>query len=323
MTASDQAGHEQTPSGEQGMMEDEAVQWLLLQRAGDMSADQWDEFTHWLEADPRHADMFDILVQADEPLDALDADSAVAAPASTQAANDNWIGRIVPWAMATAAALVLAIFVFNPMSEPQYTRLATAPGERQTIALSDAITMTLNGSSSVSLEEGTVNVEVLDGEVAFAINSEEPSPLRVKVADLVLTDYGTVFNVTLDNERLRVAVAEGIVAINPDSEVIAINAGEMAEQEIGSDVLTTSEIAPETVATWRVGRLEFDDTPAPEAVAQMARSTGAEIVLSQRLINARLTGSIMIPEDDEEAVTDLASFIGGNVRQDGDLWYIE
>lgn len=323
MTASDTAGHEQTPTGEQGMMEDEAVQWLLLQRAGDMSADQWDEFTRWLEADPRHPDVYDALVHADEPLDALNVERAATALASPEAANDNWIGRIVPWALATAAALVLAIFVFNPMSEPQYSRLATAPGERQTIALSDAITMTLNGSSSVSLEEGTANVEVLDGEVAFAIHSEEPSPLRVQVADLVLTDYGTVFNVTLNDERLRVAVAEGIVAINPDSEVIEINAGEMAEQEIGSDVLTTSEIAPETVATWRVGRLEFDDTPAPEAVAQMTRSTGAEIVLSERLMPARLTGSILIPEDDEEAVTALASFIGGSVRQEDDLWYIE
>jgi transmembrane sensor len=323
MTSSDQAGHEQTPSGEQGKMEDEAVQWLLLQRAGDMSADQWDEFTRWLEADPRHPDVFDALVEADEPLDTLDAESAAAALAAPQAANDNWIGRIVPWALATAAALVLAIFVFNPASEPQYTRLATAPGERQTIALSDAITMTLNGSSSVSLEEGTANVEVLSGEVAFAINSEEPSPLRVRVDDLVLTDYGTVFNVLLNDQRLRVAVGEGVVAINPDSDPVAIEAGQMAEKAIGDETITTTAIAPETVATWRVGRLEFDDTPAPEAVAQMQRSTGLEIVLSDNLAGARLTGSILVPESDEEAVGALADFIGGTVRQEDELWYIE
>jgi len=327
MTSSDQSGHEQTAASQQGNMQDEAIHWLLRQRNDDMSVEQWDAFTHWLEADPRHSEVYDALLAADDPLGALAepglASTTAGVSGTPVAANDNPLKRLVPWAMASAAALILAVFVFTPTNTSEYVTIATAPGERQVVTLSDEISMALNGSSRAVIEEGTTNVEVLSGEVAFAINSDEPSPLRVTVDDLVLTDYGTVFNVVLDETRLSVAVAEGIVAVNPDDEAIQIEAGERAEKARGGSELTLSEIAPDTVATWRVGRLEFDDTLATDAVTQLERSTGASIRLSDRFATARLTGSILIPDDEGDAVRALAVFIGGSVRQDGSDWVIE
>jgi len=326
MTPSDQSGHEQSALGQQGHMQDEAIQWLLRQRADEMDADQWEQFTLWLEADPRHAEAFDAAVDADKSLDGLpDIDIQPHSPASEipAAANDNPLSRFVPWAMASAAAVLLAVFTFAPSGDPTLSVIATAPGERQVIALTDEITMTLNGSSEVTVEQGRPNVSIARGEVAFAIDADDPSALRVEVGGLTLTDYGTVFNVLANDELVSVAVAEGIVAINPDLEDIQINAGEIAEQRIGEATLTRRPIAAETVATWRVGRLEFDDTPIADALAQVERSTGVTIAIDNRFADARLTGSIIIPEDEAEVVAALAAFLGGSVRQSGELWLIE
>ncbi len=307
-------------------MQDEAIQWLLRQRADEMDAEQWEQFTLWLEADPRHADAFNAVVDADESLDGLPDLGTQPQSTATEiptAANDNPLSRFVPWAMASAAAVLLAVFTFVPSGDPTLSVIATAPGERQVIALTDEITMTLNGSSEVTVEQDRPNVSIARGEVAFAIDADDPSALRVEVGGLTLTDYGTVFNVLATDELVSVAVAEGIVAINPDVEDIQINAGEIAEQRIGEATLTRRPIAAETVATWRVGRLEFDDTPIADALAQVERSTGVTIAIANRFADARLTGSIIIPEDEAEVVRALAAFLGGSVRQSGKLWLIE
>ncbi len=313
----------------------QAIHWLLRQRDGDMDAAEWDAFTQWLEADAAHVDLFEAALAGDAALDPI-ADE-LAQPASqddTQMdaandeaelpapANDNWIGRIVPWAMASAAAMALAFFAW-PSGDPTLNSITTQPGEIQQIALSDAITMTVNGDSEVSVVEGEQSVSILRGEVAFAINSDEPSPLRVKVADLVLTDYGTVFNVTLSDSSVNIAVSEGVVAVNPDSAPIEIAAGEQIEKNLSAGTLTRSEIDPEIVATWRDGRLEFDNTPMAQALAQVERSTGHSISVAPGLANERLTGSVVMTDSDEAVANYFASFLGKTARRDGDGWIIE
>jgi len=313
-------------------MHDKATYWLLRQRRGDMSVDAWEAFADWLEADPRHVDVYDALVDADEALDDLgsvsgentasDMSPAADLPAP---ANDNPLTRFIPWIMATAAAAVLAIFVF-PLGGPGgsgVTAIATAPGEIRTVAISDTITMTLNGSSAVEMQNGAPNVRVERGEVAFAINSPTPSALRVAADSLVLTDIGTEFSVILNDDSVRVAVADGIVAVNPEDENIEVPAGEAVEKPIGSETLIRTEIDPEIVASWREGRLEFDDTPIAGALAQVERSSGVTITTAARFAKARLTGSVVIDAAPGVIARRFADVVGGTARRDGEVWTID
>lgn len=307
-------------------MYDKAIYWLLRQRDGDMSADAWEAFTSWLEADVRHVEIFDELVDADATLGGLDhAEAATHAPAPV-AANDNPIKRFLPWVMATAAAAVLAIFVW-PQGQPRglagVTTIATASGEIRTVAVTDTITMTLNGASAVELTDGAPDVRIQSGEVAFSINSPTPSALRVAVDTLVLTDIGTEFNVVLSDESVRVAVADGIVAVNPDDDNIEVPAGEAIEKPRGGDTLIRTEIDPEIVASWREGRLEFDNTPITRALAQVERSSGVSVVAAPRFEEARLTGSVAIDARPEVVAERFADLIGGRTRREGERWVIE
>ena len=312
-------------------MYDTAIHWLLRQRDGDMDAADWEAFTSWLEADERHSAIFDRLAQADLSLEEL-RDRLVSEgppePALLQPVNDNVVGRFVPWVMASAAAMVLAIFVW-PQGPAATSTLATGPGEAREVALGDAITMTLNGGTTVQLVDGSPEVTLEEGEVSFAVVSETPSPLRVTVDNLVLTDIGTEFNVVRTRDYIRVAVAEGIVAINPEADAIEVKAGEAAERRTDDGELTLSRIDPETVASWREGRLEFDDTPIDRALAQVLRSTGVRIEPQPDagVDGARLTGSVAIKGEAGVIATRFAALVGGKTTRfedaDGVYWTLD
>lgn len=300
-----------------------AIHWMLRVRAGDMDANDWDAFTQWLEQSPEHSVLLDQAEAADDwsgdnaaqiasgpvPNDPIE----LVTDALPEPANDNQLLRFLPFAGLVAAAVV--IFALWPSAAPTSTLFTTQPGDTQIVAVSDDITMTLNGGSEVTLTKDETRVQIARGEVAFEINSDEPSPLRVEVADLVLTDYGTIFNVVLSDAAVSVAVAEGVVGINPDNENVAVNAGEKVTQNLADGTRVRSDVDPETVGTWSQGRLEFDNTPALEAIAMLERSIGSRVNLAEALQGESLTGTLIVAENDRETVTQFAEFLGARARR--------
>lgn len=319
---------------------DQAIHWMLRTRAGDMDEAEWDAFTAWLEQSPEHAFLLDEATTADDwaagnaadlaPSSSANADEAMHSQgerehtmasnenepdheAAPEAANDNQLKRFLPFAGLVAAAV--AIFALWPSAAPTSTLFTTDPGETQIVSVSDDITMTLNGGSEVTLIEEETRVQIARGEVAFEIDSDEPSPLRVEIGDLVLTDYGTVFNVVLSEATVSVAVAEGVVGINPDTDNVELQAGQKVTQNLSGGALVRSEVDPETVGTWSQGRLEFDNTPAPEAIVMLERTIGSRVTLAEALEGETLTGTLIVSENERETVTQFAEFLGARARR--------
>ncbi|MEM1052459.1 MAG: FecR domain-containing protein [Pseudomonadota bacterium] len=318
----------------------QAIHWMLRVRAGDMDTSEWDAFTDWLEQSPEHSALLDEAEAADQWFAENAADLTPPLSASAEeakdlqasgggelassendreietlplAANDNQLKRFLPFAGLVAAAI--AIFALWPSAVPTATLITTEPGETRMVAVSDDITMTLNGGGEVTLIEEETRVQIARGEVAFDIDTEEPSPLRVEVGELVLTDYGTVFNVILSDASVSVAVAEGVVGINPDRENVEVEAGQKVTKDLAGGALVRSEVDPETVGAWSEGRLEFDDTPASEAVAMLQRSIGSKVTLAVALREERLTGTLMVSDSERETVTQFAEFLGARARR--------
>ena len=316
-----------------------AVHWMLRMAAGDMDEAEWEVFTLWLEETPDHAALLDEVQASHDALggiatefasssaaraagpldDEKERDNPVAgyenepeSAALPEAANDNGWKKIWPFAGLVAAAI--AVFALWP-SGPDFTTYATEPGETRVVAVTDEITMTLNGGSEVTLIEDETRVRITRGEIAFAIDSVEPSALKVEVAGLELADYGTIFNVTLGRDSVTVAVAEGAVGIDPKSRNIEVGAGERVTQNLGDGSLLRSEVDPETVGAWQEGRLEFDNTPAPEAVAMLERSIGSRVKLDEALEGETLTGSMIVSENERETVSQFAAFLGARARR--------
>lgn len=297
-----------------------AIHWMLRVAAGDMDETEWDAFTKWLEEAPQNAALLDEAQAADDWADGHASEFGTSIPQTDEgdhgklpeAANDNPLRRILPFAGLVAAAI--ALFALWPSaSDP--VLLSTDPGETLQFAVSDDITVTLNGGSEVTVIEDETRVQIARGEVAFTIDSVEPSPLRVEVADLVLTDYGTIFNVVLSEASVSVAVAQGVVGINPDTINVEVQAGERVTKSLAGGALERGSVDPETVGAWSQGRLEFDNTPAPEAIAMLERSIGGRVKLAKALESETLTGTLIVSDDERETVTQFAQFLGAGARQ--------
>jgi transmembrane sensor len=309
---------------------EQAIDWLIRQRDDAMNADDWDSFSDWLAADERHSVAFEAMADADAGLDGL-ADElkqrintpaqAISAP---PAANDNPLRRFAPlWGGAIAATLIGVLVLLRPVDNPALRHIETAPGEQRVVALQDGITMLLNGASEVEVTQDAATVRVTHGEAAFEITTREPSPLRVEVADLVLVDYGTVFDVILDERSVRVAVAKGAVGVDYGSGSMRVMAGQQVEKALDGQTLTRRPIEGDAVLGWREGRLEFANAPVRQVATDVGRNLGLQIAVSHHLSSRRLTGVLRLSGDERQVVADLAALLGAHARKGGNGWHIE
>lgn len=88
----------------------------------------------------------------------------------------------------------------------------TRVGELRSIGLSDGSTITLNTDSQIKTRtDGTsLHVEVLRGEVLFAMKPNSMRHLSVAAGDLDIFDTATIFDVRLSGDgQVRVTVQEG------------------------------------------------------------------------------------------------------------------
>ncbi len=54
-------------------------------------------------------------------------------------------------------------------------------------------------------------VRLLNGQAIFTVAHGQPAPFRVYAGDKIVTAVGTVFDVRIDGEQVRVSVIEGAV----------------------------------------------------------------------------------------------------------------
>jgi transmembrane sensor len=294
------------------MMEAAALEWIIRQR--DPNFDDWDGFTAWLEADPRHADVYQVMAVADADMTLLLASTARPHPVAANDAGSPvrrwWIGG------AIAAALVAAIGIAMLLPRADPWTVETAAGERRSIALADGSRIVLNGGTRIILDHGDPRIATLEtGEAMFIVHHDADRPFEVKAGETRLVDIGTAFNVMRDGERLDVAVSEGAVLYNPDGEAARIDAGHMLRVVESADRFELVPVDSDAVAAWRDGRLVYDGQPLSVVAADLARYYGVRVAVTPALAKRRFRGVLTLPRQRDIAalapVLDVAIDVGG------------
>lgn len=302
----------------------EAVAWHLRLKSGD--DDDWNAFVQWLEADPARSDAYD---QVEAGHAAMSAD-AFRAPAQPAAANDDdaavgW--RHSRWAagVAAAAALLLILLAAWPtmVAERNLYDVATAPGERRSVALGDGSEALLNGGTRLRLDRDDPRyAELVGGEATFVVRHDAARPFVVMAGGHRLQDAGTSFNVVHDRGALSLEVMEGVVIFDPDRSPVRVDAGQALRLSgDGSPVLARAD--PGTMAGWRHGRLSYAGAPLPRVADDLSRTLGITVAVDPELDQLPFTGSIRIQRDAGATVADLAASLGLAARRDGRAWIIE
>jgi transmembrane sensor len=302
--------------------EQQALDWV--RRIGDPDFADWDAHMRWLERDPLNAEAFD-RVSLDIEMATEGLPPAGPAPLPT-GSNDNEVSaRRRRWRVGTSAgglvAASVAAFLLWTHQQPGQagSLIATPPGVSREIALADGSKLSLNGGSRVRVEDART-VALVDGEGYFQVVHHADRPFRVKVGSRIIQDVGTAFDVTLAPGMTRVSVAQGVVAIDPDTDNVRLVAGQ--EARIGDDgqILRTTAAQGHAIGGWREGRLVYQEASWTEVVTDLTRALGVPVSLSPGMATRRFTGVIMLDHDPSLTIRRVADAGGVSAVPAGQGW---
>jgi len=297
-------------------LEEAASHWLVRLDNGPLSSQDQIAFDAWRQESEAHTDalnqaknVWNLFDQAEgnSGFDRLcDETRGTVAPQ----ARGQWFGVGIGVAASLLAFLGFSIAEL-PLSRPKAVQISahaqpariassaaaldigdfhTAKGERKTISLSDGSTITLNTDTAVHVaydQEHRI-MQLKRGQALFEVARNKAWPFIVQVGDRQVTALGTVFQVSIDIDRVKVILVQGKVVVdgldqsyskqsntiiptilNPGQELTA----SLGDSQILANVDTDQELR------WRDGFVEFEDVPLSNAIAEMNRYSVQQLVI--------------------------------------------
>jgi transmembrane sensor len=219
----------------------------------------------------------------------------------------------------------LAIFYLEPglQPSPPVTEVTTGPGEHRTINLADGSSVSLNGSSHIRLSGlRTQESELISGEALFRIRHRADQPFVLKVGDDRVQDLGTTFNLTRDNDQVRVEVAEGAIRYRRGDSALQLRAGQTLDVDPGGDALVGHK-TPLAIGAWNTGQLVYEDAPVADVAKDLGRNLGVSVSVAPQLALQQFTGSINLKGRPDKVIADFSSTIPARARKTQDGWLIQ
>lgn len=298
-----------------------AAVWLSLRDRG-MTESETAEFMRWLQQSPKHAEVFAELdavwrdfnrTAALRPIGvagAVPAEPELLAPRPRMRARRR---LAVAWnSLAAAAVLALAWIGWTGFSATRPTA-ETDVGAFQKLDLPDGSVVQLNTDSAIKVHftERERRVELLRGEAHFDVAKNPARPFVVAANHVAVRAVGTAFNVRLRPDAVDVLVTEGKVQVNDavkgDSLLTAkpeqtgpplLVQGERVRvpllaptaENVPLPTAAISEVAAvemQRALAWQERRLEFDDWPLADVVAEFNRYNRTKLVIVDPTLNAK------------------------------------
>ncbi|WP_104381818.1 FecR family protein [Sphingobacterium sp. HMA12] len=207
---------------------------------------------------------------------------------------------------------------------PQKWTVQTKKGQEYQMQLPDGTTVWLNADSRLEIAEhyNQQNRSVfLQGEAYFKVAKNKDKPFIVNVQGTKIEALGTAFNVRLyksESPMLTTQLDEGKIQVtNVDHQQVLLP-GQKIELDLsnGSLQLHSTRNQPDLTA-WKNGYFEFDQTPLPQIMADLARWYNFTYTLSPAYKNKVLSGKISKQQPFEEMLH-ILHFAGINYKIDKD-----
>jgi len=286
-------------------IEQESAAWVLRQDRG-LTAEEQDQFSQWLAADPRHGaclarhrqnwNRLDLLARwRPEHAGQPNRDLLAPRPMVRWPERHPWLVAV---SLAAAAAIAAAIFVARRHSpgSPAFAAAAKASApafEERT--LEDGSIVDLHGGAEfdVAYTATERHVRLERGEAHFTVAKNPSRPFIVSAGGVDVRAIGTQFDVLLKGDEVDVLVTEGRVRVGSIPLVVA---GEKAIVPLGSAapaarVETVSAANSDRQLFWRPEELDFTGAPLSEFVAAFNRHNTIQLIIADpALANVHLSG---------------------------------
>lgn len=238
--------------------------------------------------------------------------------------------------LAAAAALAVVFLWERPWSRQAPADPAVA-APKSYLHVNDRLA--LPDGSRIELKDGTQvvvlyseterRVKLTGGEAHFTVWKDKARPFIVDAGGVEVRAVGTAFNVRLGEKSVEVLVTEGQVKVDdigvgavapnrPAGEAVEGNGPyrdpqslfvSMGERAI-VPLVAIAEAAPAVVTpvtnedisrelAWQAPRLQFNETPLADAVAEFNRLNRHQIVIADPELNSRRIGGTFRPDNVE------------------------
>jgi transmembrane sensor len=290
---------------------DEAIAWHIRLSDAAVGDADWVAFNDWLDIDPANVDAYDAVSLEDARVSELIAVVDTAVP--------RWYQRRS--LLAVAASIALAVLIIPAiLTNRNFETIQTRPGETREIAFAGS-QIALNGGSRISLDrKGKRFARLESGEALFTIQHDTARPFVVEVGGATLQDVGTVFNVREVDGALDVTVAEGAVALNPNTDAVTISAGKRLQLARPKAKPVVTDVDRSSVAGWRQGRLSYQNASLADIAVDLTRMLGTKVTVAPDLASRRFTGVIRIDADRDLFFRRLEALLSVHARRSKAGW---
>jgi transmembrane sensor len=249
---------------------DEASNWFVDFRVGDVDAGSRKRFDEWLRQSPEHIRAYMEIAKTYVELPAIKsvADVDVEALIASARADTSvlQLRQAVPvqaaaparrpvvgtWALAASLALIVVTSALAWLWQHRYPAYATEIGENRSITLADGSTVNLNARSEIRIEFSKAEraVELVHGQALFEVAKNAARPFIVKSGAARVRAVGTQFDVNRAQGGTTVTVIEGRVAVLSEGQGAFPSTKLSASQDAapGSAIAVTARGAGPAVA---------------------------------------------------------------------------
>jgi transmembrane sensor len=273
-----------------------ARELVLRLASGDITREQMTALRGWLAADRAHQAAFEAeraVWRGLAPLRDSLAHSLATPSRAPMAARSGVLSltrRHARW-VAAGAALAACLILFV-MAGDIITRLradhVTGVGEVAQFKLPDGSIAVLNTYSAISVRYAGAerHIDLLRGEAWFKVRKDAEHPFRVYARDGVAEAVGTAFGVRRGDDKVTIAVTEGVVAVmaaeqarSSEPQSVKVSAGLQASYALGHAPGAAAAFDARAAFAWRRRHIEIDDMPLRAAIDELNRYRSGRIVL--------------------------------------------
>jgi transmembrane sensor len=239
------------------------------------------------------------------------------------------------WLYAAAAAGVACVGLLllwgNVIRAPQTAQVLseyyfTAHGQLLTQPLADGSVLHLDTDSAVKVryERRQRDVEIVRGQVVFAVAHDPARPFRVTAGSAQVIAVGTQFDVYLQGEVTLVTVVEGRVAVGPSGiagtaatgtgGTMQVGAGQQVRVIHGELPAQPSQVDTRQVTAWLHRQIAFQHEALSVVADEFSRYSPAPIVIESPELRALVVSGVFNTDDTESFVAFLRSQKGVGVE---------
>lgn len=292
---------------------------ILRALQGDISHDEEVILAAWRAESRTNEFRFQNLARLSGVLEQLRGSDPLHRPAASQLIAAHARRSPVParrafpgWArvVGLAAVLILAVGIGayarnSDVTDPGLpAEITTGDGESSTARLPDGSVVRLAERSRLVLTGGASKREVwLEGTGYFAIAKREGSTFTVNSARGSATVLGTRFEMRASDDRLRVVVVEGKVAVHRGDDRVEVSAGEMTTLAEHTPASIVKVERPRRLVGWMGRSMLFQDSPFGSVMREIEEQFGVRVVLADSALSSHLVSASFSDQPVEQVLS--------------------